>query len=77
MPPTDQQSDRMDTQCGAILAALKSGQAVTPLDALRDFGCLRLAARICDLRRDGHPIERSWGTDGEKRWAEYRLRASR
>lgn len=66
-------SDRLDTQCGQILAALKQGATITPIGALREFGCLRLAARICDLREAGHSIERSWGTDGEKRWAEYRL----
>ncbi len=32
---------------------LKSGKALTALDALRKFGCLRLAARIADLRDDG------------------------
>lgn len=64
---------RMDTQCNAILAALKDGMVITPTDALIEFGCFRLAACIYDLRRAGHPIERTWGTDGEKRWAEYRL----
>lgn len=70
-------TDRPDTQNSAILAALKSGRSIIPLDALSEFGCLRLAARICDLRSAGHPIERSWGTGGEKRWAEYRLKAGR
>ncbi len=32
---------------------LKSGKALTALDALRKFGCLRLAARIADLRDEG------------------------
>lgn len=32
---------------------LKSGKALTALDALRKFGCLRLAARIADLEREG------------------------
>lgn len=63
----------MDTQCGAILAALKAGRTLSPMEALREFGCFRLGARIWDLKQQGYPIERSWGTDGEKRWAEYRL----
>jgi hypothetical protein len=32
---------------------LKSGKELTALDALRKFGCLRLAARIADLRDEG------------------------
>jgi len=47
---------------------------ITPLEALENYGCLRLAARIDELRRDGHPIrtEMVEGRDG-KRWAMYRL----
>ena len=41
------------TQKQAILTALKRRQRLTPLDALRRFGCFRLAARIADLRADG------------------------
>lgn len=70
-------SDRPDTQTTTILRALREGRKLSPLEALREFGCMRLGARIWDLKQAGYPIERSWGTDGEKRWAEYRLRASR
>ena len=45
------------TQNDLILASLKRGTRLTPIDALRDFGCFRLAARICDLRAEGHHIE--------------------
>jgi len=43
------------TQNEQILNCLKTGP-VTPLGALKLFGCLRLAARIYDLRADGHEI---------------------
>ena len=33
-----------------ILEHMKRGHCVTPLDALRRFGCMRLAARISELR---------------------------
>jgi hypothetical protein len=33
-----------------ILAYLKTGKTLTPLNAFRMFGCFRLAARIWDLR---------------------------
>ena len=45
------------TQDEMILSALKAGNKLTPEDALRRFGCMRLAARINDLRGQGHRIE--------------------
>ena len=65
-----------DTQTANILHALKAGRAITPMDALQEFGCFRLAARINDLRRDGHPIATELESDGQKRWAKYRLTVS-
>ena len=32
---------------------LESGHSITPLDALYQFGCFRLGARIYDLKRQG------------------------
>lgn len=32
--------------------------AITPLEAMRDIGCFRLASRITDLKRKGYPIRR-------------------
>ena len=43
-------------QNAAILAALKRGEKLTPLEALNRFGCSRLAARIWDLERMGYQI---------------------
>jgi hypothetical protein len=34
-----------------ILTALLRGKTVTPLEALEKWGCLRLAARIFDIRK--------------------------
>tara|TARA_R110000868_G_scaffold537_1_gene3877 strand:+ start:30 stop:236 length:207 start_codon:yes stop_codon:yes gene_type:complete len=48
----------METQNVAILTYLKSGNTITSLEALRKFGCLRLAARIYYLRQRGHKIEK-------------------
>ena len=47
----------MKSQCDAILDYLRRGKILTPLDALRLFGCFRLAARIHDLRSQGYTIE--------------------
>lgn len=63
------------TQTDAILTALKEGRTLTPLDALSEFGCLRLAARVRDLRDAGHPIETTIEkNDNGKRFARYALR---
>ena len=43
------------SQCEQILGMLKSGP-VTAMDALQKAGCFRLAARIADLRQQGHEI---------------------
>ena len=39
-----------------ILSYLKTGATLTPLEALKMFGSLRLAGRIYDLKEDGWPI---------------------
>lgn len=67
MKPQDQQ----------ILEHLKSGKSLTPIDALREYRVLRLAARIRDLRDDGYPIITVMETDKRtgKRWARYSMGA--
>ena len=60
------------TQALAILRHLKAGQSVTPLEALRDFNCLRLAAVVHDLKRQGYPIRTVMiHADNGKRYARY------
>ncbi|MDD5358392.1 MAG: helix-turn-helix domain-containing protein [Candidatus Nanoarchaeia archaeon] len=55
-----------------ILEYLKKGGKLTPLKALRRFNCLRLGARIYDLRAKGHPIKMRMKTLWSgKRVAEY------
>lgn len=50
---------------------------LTPLDALQGCGCLRLAARILDLKNQGHNILREMVTDGDRTFARYRLARSK
>jgi len=45
------------TQRNDILTYLQSGRSLTPRDAYNYFGCLRLAARIHDLKAEGYDIE--------------------
>jgi len=40
-----------------IIAHLEKGKKLTPLDAMNQFGCFRLAARIHDLRQIGYAIK--------------------
>lgn len=59
------------TQEERILAHLKSGISLTPFQALTDFGCFRLSARIHALRGQGHKIERTMKHQNGKYFAEY------
>ena len=44
------------TQKEQIAAHLKAKGWITPLEALNEYGCFRLAARISELREDGMAI---------------------
>lgn len=62
------------TQANQILGYLRDGNRVTAITALNLFGCFRLAARICELRKAGWAIsERKIKTTTGKRVAEYSL----
>jgi len=58
------------SQKEAILRHLKLYQQITAMDALNQYGCFRLAARIYDLRKDGHAINEDRHKDG---YAVYRM----
>jgi len=64
-------------QTEAILEYLQEGNPITPLEALREFGCMRLAARIADLKAKGYEItsrpKKVPTRIGETTVAEYRL----
>ena len=45
------------SQIKKIRHHLESGRSISALDALIDYGCLRLAARIFDLKQVGLNIE--------------------
>ena len=44
------------SQSEQILSYLRTGAGITAYEALERFRCLRLAARVDELRRAGHPI---------------------
>lgn len=51
------------TQKNDILWHLCQYGSITPLEALSEYGCMRLAARIADLKHDGVEIR----TETEKK----------
>lgn len=66
------------TQCEKILQYMTENGCITPFEALREFGCMRLASRISDLRKAGHSIHKEMATaknkNGESVWfAVYKL----
>lgn len=50
MPTIKKEVVDVPTQRKQIKAHLLKGQSITPIDALRMYGCLRLGARIWELR---------------------------
>ena len=52
----------MMTQCEQVLEYMKDFGSITPIDAMHDIGCMRLAARIADLREQGYVIGRRMKT---------------
>jgi hypothetical protein len=63
-------SNTNPTQAKVILDHLLSGRPLTALDALNEYGCFRLAARIHELRKE-HEIEEVMVERNGKRYASY------
>ena len=64
----------MKSQNEQILKHLSAGNALTPIRGLHLFNCLRVGARIFELRKAGHNIKTEMiGLPSGKWVAEYRL----
>lgn len=62
------------TQTQRIKQHLESGGTLTALSALEKFGCMRLAARINELRKkDKLPVNSRTIKNGDKHYSEYYL----
>ena len=74
-----EKSKKNDTQCELILRYMDEHGSITSLEAMKLFGCMRLASRIADLRKRGYMIVkntiRMTNEDGSYRgnYAEYHL----
>ena len=69
------------TQCEKIINYIAEHGSITPLDALREFGCMRLASRITDLKSEGYKFNATIETSKNKygdviRYARYSLKGA-
>lgn len=65
----------MNTQLNAtrkIEEWLLQGYELTPMQALKKWGCMRLGARIYDLRKEGMNISTKLITRNGKTFAQYK-----
>lgn len=63
----------MKPQTRQVLSYLSRGRSLTALQALDRLGCLRLAARIDELRDAGYGVQTRLVREGGRRFARYRL----
>ena len=66
------------TQCQRILRHMKDYGTIDPMVAIKEYGCMRLASRIADLKGQGYEIvaERTKGKnryDEPTSYCTYRL----
>jgi len=61
------------SQTQRIFAHISKGWAITPMQALNKFGCLRLAARINDLKKLGIPVVSKMVHKNGVKFASYTL----
>lgn len=62
------------SQCDQVLRHLKRGSHIDAYTALRRYGIMRLAARVCELRERGHDVHtQMFRSRNGKRFARYHL----
>jgi len=59
------------TQNDMILSDLEKGEMITPLDALNNYGCMRLASRVHELKQDGFDVRKKTIIREGKSYAAY------
>jgi hypothetical protein len=63
-----------ENQVSKILEYMRHGNKITPLEALNLFGCMRLQARIFDIKELGHKVCKSFvSLDNGKKVMSYWL----
>lgn len=56
-------------QCERILRHMTDYGSINPMEAIKEYGCMRLASRIADLKGQGYDIV-SERTKGKNRYGE-------
>ncbi len=51
-----------ESQCDRILRHMREYGSITSIEAITEYGILRLASRISDLKKRGHVISSTTGT---------------
>lgn len=59
----------MLTQCERIQRHLEDFGSITSLEAMQEYGIMRLASRISDLKKSGVPIQKEM-VKGKNRYGE-------
>lgn len=62
------------TQTDLVYGYMLEYGGITPIEAMRDIGCMRLAARISDLKRQGVKIKTEYARTKSSRtgrWVRY------
>ena len=57
-----------------ILKDLEKGKRITALDAIKKYKCLRLAARILEIKNAGYNVDKNMVKKNGKTFASYCLR---
>lgn len=65
-------------QAERVLKYMRDFGSITQLEAMQDLGCMRLGARIFDLKREGYAIKKETETSKNRygedtSYARYRL----
>ena len=46
------------SQCERILRYIEENGSISSLEAMREFGCMRLASRMCDIKKMGYAVQK-------------------
>lgn len=65
--------NKTKTQTEMALEYIELYGSITPIEAFYGFNCMRLGARVSDLRRDGYNITTEIAKGTDKHYAIYRL----
>ena len=69
------------TQVEKILRHIETYGSITPMEAIKEYGIMRLASRMCDIKRAGYPVQKVTETAKNRygepvRYARYTIPAN-